>query len=380
MSTPIPPRFNRRTFLAGTGVLGLGAFIGSSTLLSACGDDGGGSGGKSLFFENWSEYIDGETAAAFAKDTGIDFKYTEAYLDNDDYFAKVQPLLSKGDKIDPDILPPTTWMAARYIKLGWAQKLPLDKIPNAKNLREDLVKPPWDPTGEFTLPWQTGMTGIAYNLKATGGKELKSVADVFDPQWKGKVSMLTEMRDTIGLILLAEGKDPSKITTYDEAAGAFDKLEKAKNDGQIRQFTDNSYVVDLNAGNFAVSIAWSGDVLAGVDNPDVRFVFPEEGAMSWGDVMIWVKGSEKGDAVAKWMDYVYDPKNAARITAGIQYVPPVKGVKEEMIKMGGDAATLAESPLLFPDDATLKKLHPFGDLSEEEEEKFDIRFQEITGA
>ena len=151
------------------------------------------------------------------------------------------------------------------------------------------------------------------------------------------------MRDTMGLVLMGLGKKISEISTFDQAAEAFDKVTKAKNDGQIRAFTGNDYIDDLSAGNFAACVAWSGDVLQLTkDNPDVKFIVPEEGATSWFDTMIWVKGSTEGDAVAKWMDYVYDPANAARITASVQYMSPVKGVQDELRKIGGDAAALAE--------------------------------------
>jgi spermidine/putrescine transport system substrate-binding protein len=189
------------------------------------------------------------------------------------------------------------------------------------------------------------------------------------------------MRDTMGLILMGLGKKLDEIATYDDAAESFDKLEKAKNDGQIRQFTGNDYLEDLDNGNFAVCVGWSGDVLQlSKDNPNVRFVIPEEGGTSWYDTMVWVKGSQNGDAVAEWMNYVYDPANAARITAEVQYMSPVKGVREELEKMGGDAAALAEDPLLFPDDSTLARLQSWGTLSEEEEAKFDERFSSIVGA
>jgi spermidine/putrescine transport system substrate-binding protein len=397
---PNPPRdgLSRRTFLAGSGLLGAGVALGGSAFLAACGgssSDGGGAspttatgstgstGGTSgsLFFENWPAYIDSETVAAFRADTGIDFKYTEAFNDNNEYFAKVQPVLSKGKSIGPDILAPTFWMASRFIGLGWAQKLPLAKIPNATNLRDDLVKPSFDPTGEFTLPWQTGMTGIAYNEKVTG-RPLDSVNDLFDPAFKGKVGMLLEMRDTVGLTMLSLGLDPSSVQTFDQAKPAFDKLDTAKSDGQIRAFTGNDYLDDLSQGNFAVCTAWSGDVLQlSKDNPDVKFAIPKEGGMSWYDTMLWVTGSDAiPDDVAAWMNYVYDPAHAARITAEVQYISPVKGVRDELVKMGGDAAALADSPLLFPDAATLDRLHTFANLGEDEEAKFDEAFSAITGA
>ncbi len=374
--------YTRREFLVRSGLVGAGA-LSLPAILAACGGgDGGSNGGdaKTLAFDNWPLYIDEETVALFAAATGINLKYTEAYNDNNEYFAKVQPSLSAGNKIDPDIIAPTFWMAARYIQLGWAQKINAANIPNAKNLRDDLVGPSWDPKNEYSMPWQTGIAGIAYNMKTTG-RELKSVADLFDPAFKGKIGMLTEMRDTLGLVLMGEGKKLEDVKTFDDAAVGFDKIAKAKADGQIRAFTGNDYTDDLSSGNFAACVAWSGDVLQlSKDNPDVKFFVPEEGGTSWYDTMIWVKGSENGAAVEKWIDYVYDPVNAARITASVQYISPVKGVREELAKLGSEGAALAEDELLFPSDATIARLQGWGALSEEEEAKFDERFAEITGA
>jgi len=376
-------KLNRREFLIRSGLAGAGA-LSLPALLAACGGGSSGSssgaGDNTLFFENWPLYIDDKSVGLFEEQTGIKMKYTEAYNDNNEYFAKVQPLLSKGKAIDPDILAPTFWMAARFVQLGWAQKLPVEKIPNMANLRDDLRGQSWDKDQEYNLPWQTGIAGIAYNAKVTG-RELKSVEDLFDPAFKGKIGMLTEMRDTLGLVLMGLGKKIGDITTFDEASAGFDKIEKAKTDGQIRAFTGNDYVDDLSAGNFAACVAWSGDVLQLTkDNPDVKFYVPEEGGTSWFDTMLWIKGSENGEAVAKWMDFVYDPANAARITLTAQYISPVKGVQDELVKLGGDAAALAEDPLLFPDDSTISRLQTWGALAEEEEAKFDEAFAKITGA
>lgn len=370
--------WSRREFLVRSGLLGAGA-LSLPALLAACGGESS-SGTNTLSFDNWPLYIDEETVELFKSESGINFSYTETYNDNNEYFAKVQPSLSAGKKIGPDIVAPTFWMAARWIQLGWAQKMNMGNIPNAANLRDDLKNPSWDANNEYQLPWQTGIAGIAYNQKVTG-RELKSVADLFDPAFKGKIAMLTEMRDTLGLVLLGDGKKLDDIKTFNDAADAFDKLEKAKNDGHIRAFTGNDYTDDLSAGNYAACVAWSGDVLQlSKDNPDIKFYVPEEGGTSWYDTMLWVAGSENAESVEKWMNYVYDPVNAARITASVQYISPVKGVQDELVKMGGDNAALAEDPLLFPDDATLGRLQSWGALSEEEEAKFDERFAEITGA
>jgi spermidine/putrescine transport system substrate-binding protein len=381
-----PTIWTRRQFLLRSGLLSA-AGLSLPTWLAACGDDdddsGGGEGGgaQSLYFDNWPAYIDEETVGLFSEATGIDMTYTEAVNDNNEYFAKIQPILGRDETVDADITALTGWMASRLIRLEWVQSLPLDQIPNAANLRDDLVNPTWDPTGEFTLPWQTGMTGIAYNLDATG-REIRSVQDLFDPAFKGKVGMLLEMRDTIGLLLLGNGIDPAEVSTFDDSAVAFEQLERAKSDGQIRAFTGNDYLDDLSTGNFACCIGWSGDVLQlGADSPNVKFVFPEEGGMSWADAMMWFRGSEQRDSVAAWMDYVYDPVNAARITGYVQYPPPVKGVREELAKSDDpEIAALAESPLLFPDPEVAARLHGFATLDEEVEAEYDEAFSRITGA
>ena len=371
----------RRQFLARSGAVGaLGLSL--PALLAACGgaDDGGAA---SLFFENWPLYIDpteGDTKGTvdrFMEATGVKMTYTEAYNDNNEYFAKIQPLLGAGKSVEPDIINPTFWLAGRLLALGWLEKLPLDKIPNAANLVPGMRNPTWDPTGEYSLPWQAGMAGIAYNIEVTG-RELKSVEDLFDPAFKGKIGMLTEMRDTMGLIMMGLGMDPSTVTSFDDAAGAFDKLEKAKSDGQIRAFTGNDYVDDLVSGNFAACVGWSGDVLQlQKDSPHVRFVIPEEGGTLWADVMVVLKGAKNTDSIAKWMDFVYDPAEAAQLSAYVQYVSPVTGVQEELAKIDPDLAT---NPLMFPDEAMSARLRSWATLAEDVEAEFDAAFSKITGA
>ena len=388
----IVPRggMSRRQFLARSAALGA-AGVSLPAFLAACGgsSDGGSdaSGAGSLFFENWPEYIDltdGDvlgTVDRFIEATGISMEYSDLYNDNNEYFAKIQPLLGAGKTIEPDIIAPTSWMAGRLIGLGWTEKLPIGDIPNMANIADGFVKPTWDPTGEYSMPWQSGMAGIAYNIDVTG-REIKSVADLFDPAFKGKIGMLSEMRDTIGLVLMGEGIDPSTISTFDEAAVAFEKIAKAKADGQIRAFTGNDYLDDLANGNFAACIGWSGDLFQlSADTDAVKFVIPEEGGTRWADVMVVPKGAKNAANAAKWMNFVYDPEQAAKITAYVQYISPVKGV-QEIIAADADPeiAALAENPLVFPDDEMNKRLRAFANLSEDVEAEFDAAFSEITGA
>ncbi|QYG94511.1 spermidine/putrescine ABC transporter substrate-binding protein [Iamia sp. SCSIO 61187] len=384
---PAGPELSRRRMLGGMGALAGVGLLGP-TLLAACGDDdssgggggGGGGGGdtNALRFDNWPAYIDEETVALFTEASGLDFTYNENFNDNNEYFARVQSDLAAGRDIGTDIIAPTYWMAGRLISLGWVQELDLDAIPNASNLVESLRNPSWDPDGTFSLPWQAGMTGIAYNAEAAG-RDLTSLEDLFDPAFSGKIGMLTEMRDTVGLMMLLEGEDPAEAT-IESAEAAFERIRTAKEDGTVRQFTGNDYMDDLASGNFIACIGWSGDIAQlALEDPNLKFVIPDEGGMSWTDTMVVPNGAENAGNVATWMDYVYDPENAARITEYVGYNSPVEGVRDILAAGTDDQKALAESTLLFPDEETLGRLHSFANLDEDAEAEFDERFSEIIG-
>jgi len=192
--------------------------------------------------------------------------------------------------------------------------------------------------------------------------------------------MLSELRDTLGLTMLLLGDDPG-AATMDSASAAFEKIEQAVADGQIRQFTGNDYMDDLTTGNFAACVGWSGDISQlALDNPDLKFVIPEEGGMQWSDVMVIPAGAEHVANAAVWMDYVYDPANAARITAYVGYNSPVAGVQEILASGDDFEKSLSESVLLFPDEDTLSRLHVFASLDEDVELEFEERFGGIIGA
>ena len=375
-----PPRtrggivLSRRAMLGRMGALA-GAGLVAPSVLAACGDDddsGGSSGGgesNALWHENWTGYMDEETVSLFKEETGIDLEYTELF-DNYESFAKYQADLAAKRNIGPDIITPSSWLAARLIGLGWLAELPLADIPNASNLVPDLQNPDFDPEGKYSLPYQSGMTGIAYNIAETG-RELKSMADLFDPEFKGRVGMLTEMRDTVGLTMLLTGEDPSSNPTMDTANAAFEMIDEANKSGQIRAFTGNDYMDDLATGNYVACIGWSGDIAQlALDNPDLKFAIPEEGGMRWFDTMVIPAGAENVANAAVWMNYLYDPENAARIEAYIGYNPPVDGVRE-VFAANEEWAAFTESPLIFPDEATLEQLVVFANLDEETEAEFD---------
>ena len=356
----------------------------------AAGDGGGegggvGTGDSDVRILNWQAYIDPTedgavgTVDRFTEASGIATTYSEDFNDNNEVYNRVlAPVLGTGGVIDYDIICPTNWMSARLRNLGWIEPLPLDRIPNRVNLEDRFLNQEWDYGAAFHLPWQAGITGMAYNPELTG-RELRSINDLLDPEFRGRVAMLSEMRDTLGLVMLGIGRDPS-VVDQEGAFEALDRIEQATNDGQIRAFTGNEYIRSLESGDFVACIAWSGDVVQlQYDRPDIQFVIPEEGGMSWYDTMVIPKGSPNAYAAADFMNFVYDPVQAAQLTAFVQFVSPVKGVKEELIKMGGEAAALADSPILFPTAADAARLKVFADLPADVDDAITAAFLKVTG-
>ncbi len=389
------PKINRRALLIGGGVVAAGAV--GALLLSGTGKSGDGGGGDSATIGglgggstdvrilNWTAYIDptedGATGTVdrFTKQTGIKVKYSEDFNDNNEVFNKeFQANIGTGGKMAWDIACPTYWMAARLKGLGWLDPIPYDLIPNYDNVDPLYLNVSWDKGGKYNLPWQAGITGIAYN-RNLAGRDLTSINDLFDPEFKGRVALFTEMRDTLGLVMMGMGIDPS-VVDEDGMNAALDKIADATDSGQIRAFTGNEYIDSLNNGNFVACVAWSGDIASAVTNPDVQFIVPEDGGMSWFDTMVIPKGADNAVAAAAWMNFVYDPVQAAQLTAYVQYVSPVVGVKEELVKLGGDFAALADNPLLFPTDADKARLRVFADLPRELDASITDRFLGIAGA
>jgi spermidine/putrescine transport system substrate-binding protein len=340
---------------------------------------------KKLNWSNWPLYIDIDdktkghpTIDAFTKKTGIKVTYTEDVNDNDEFFGKIKPQMSGGQDTGRDLIVLTDWMAGRLIRLGWVEKLDKTKIPNAANLIASLAKPGFDPTRDYSLPWQSGMTGIAYNSKATKGAKVETIDQLFtDKALKGKVTALTEMRDTMGLVLLSMGKDPNNFTD-DDFGAAIDKLQKAVSDKQIRQFTGNDYAPLLGKGTVAACVAWSGDVIQlQSDNKDIQFVTPDTGAMLWADNMLIPQKAQHRANAEALMNYYYEPDVAAAVADYVNYICPVQGAQEAMVKIDKDAAN---NPLIFPSAAVLAKTHIFKSLTPDQETSYNAQFTKVTGA
>jgi spermidine/putrescine transport system substrate-binding protein len=381
--------FFGRVGAAGLGVSGLGAF------LAGCGSIEGtqaGAGESSAFprainhekgpidrlsISNWPLYIDKKTNKQFVRKYDVsDFKYTEDINENEEFFGKIRQPLSQGRSIGRDIMILTDWMAARCIRLNYCEPLDKRNIPNFINLQSRLTNPLWDPGRVFSLPWQSGMTGIGYDRKRVG-REIKSFKDMFNPEFKGRVSFLADPRDAANFVLLKNGIKPEDAT-IDDVLKAIEELDQANRSGQIRRFTGNDYTTDLTKGNLWVCQAYSGDIIQlQADNPNLEFVIPEEGATLWSDNMLIPRKAAEPYGAETYMNFVYDPEIAAQIAAYVNYVTPVMGAKEVLEKSD---PKLAENELIFPSDATLARLHPFPNLDADEERQMNEAMQEVVGA
>jgi spermidine/putrescine transport system substrate-binding protein len=336
---------------------------------------------KKVVISNWPAYIDPRrnsksTATTFENTTGITVDYTPDINDNSEFYAKVKNQLGACQPINRDMIIMTDWMAARMIDLGWIQQLDANNIPNCHaNLIKPLQNRPWDPNLDRHVPWQSGMTAIAYNAKETGEvgsfEELITRSDL-----KGRITLLTEMRDTMGFMLKVVGADPEDFDD-DDWHNAIDKLQSVVSAGQVRAFTGNEYIQDLAAGNIVACEAWSGDVIqAQVDNPDIKFVTPEEGLMLWSDNMMVPNLAEHQANAEAWMNYYYQPDVAAKLAAWVNYICPVEGAREEMEKLNPD---LVDNPLIFPDEETLSKTMSFMALDEDQITQYEGEFADVTG-
>jgi spermidine/putrescine transport system substrate-binding protein len=367
-------------------------------LLAACGSGGGIKApthaatsapvkkvlAKTLNFSNWPLYIDVNAKTKrhpsldqFTKKYGVNVSYTEDINDNPTFFGKIEGPLSHGQSVGRDIIVMTdsSGFPQRLIKLGWLEKLDKSAIPNIKNLQPVQQHPAWDPNRDYSLPWQSGMTGIGYDPSKVGG-DLTSVDELLtNPKFKGKITLLTELADTMGLVMLSNGDDPSKVTaaTWSKAVA---KIKKAVNSGQVRQFTGNDYAPLLAKGDIWACFAWSGDMVQlQADHPHLKWSLPDSGGMIWTDNMLIPRGGNVYTA-SVYMNFYYQPKIAAEVEDYVNYICPVVGADKVLEKSD---PKVAKNPLIFPTQDMLSKVHQF-DGNAVNNQNYKQQFQALIGA
>jgi spermidine/putrescine transport system substrate-binding protein len=382
--------FSRRSFLRGAGISA--AALGGASLLSSCGTEGAkiasgectstdlSSQEKSIVFSNWIGYLDPinkpdtSTMEKFEQETGIKVDYRNGDVNaNDTFFAKVSPQLQDCKSTGRDVFVVTDWMAARMVELGWLQKLDHDNMPNVDaNIIDLLRSPDYDPKRLYSVPWQSGMTGICYNSELTD--PVRSYEELLTrPDLKGKIELNTEMRDTMGLMLLLQGSDPGDFTD-DEFASAIDALQGYVDSGQIRRFAGNDYVDDMKSGDIVAAQAWSGDVINLLGGDPYKYVPPSEGFMVWTDNMVVPNKATHKTNVEKMMNFYYDPVNAAKLAAWNYYLCPVKGAQDKIAQFDKSAV---HSPFIFPDAKTMANGHSFMSVSTDKDQELQRQFNEV---
>ncbi|MEV4410910.1 spermidine/putrescine ABC transporter substrate-binding protein [Catellatospora sp. NPDC049609] len=339
---------------------------------------------RTVAFSNWTQYLDVDendssrhpTLAAFQAKTGLTVAYTEDINDNNEYFGKIRTQLAGCQTIGRDIVVFSDWMVNKFLRHGFAQPLDAAKMANYhRNLLPSLKARPYDTELRYAVPWQSGLTGIAVNTRVA--KEVRTIDELLTrPDLKGRVTVPMEMPDTMGLLIASLGKNPADFTPEDFDA-ALEKLRKAVESGQIRRFTGNEYVQDLAKGDVAAAVAWSGDAIQlGFNDEKIKFVTPDEGLLIWSDAAVIPTTATHAANAMTLLDHYYDPKVAAELAAWVNYVCPVAGAQEEMAKIDPE---LAESKLIFPDDAMLANVKAFAPLNEAEEREYQAKFSAVMG-
>lgn len=379
-------QLSRRTMLAG-GVGGASALA-----LAACAPGGStaptappdvSDSDKTLNWSNWPLYLDEDddgnhpTLDAFIEQTGIQVSYNVDVDDNNTYYGRVNDQLALGQDIGADTVCLTDWMVGRMIRFGYTQPLDAANIPNKANLNPDLVNVDFDPGREHSLPWQGGFAGLVWNKEAYP-KGLSSVSDLWaDPELAGRIVVLSEMRDTMGCIMLDQGIDIAGDFSEDDFSSALDVFREQVTSGQIGAVRGNSYTEDLANGDAIAGIVWSGDVTTlnyELDADIFEFVIPEAGGTLWNDNFLVPIGSPRKKNAETLMNYYYDPAVAAEVAAWVNYITPVIGAQEAMLDIDPE---LAENWLIFPDESVLSTVKVFRSLSNAEEQSFQSAFQSV---
>jgi spermidine/putrescine transport system substrate-binding protein len=394
MTPQIDPRVlaqlaSRRRFIGG-GAAAAAALVLGPSFLAACSsenksatgdssapagaDDGSPASGK-LRISNWPLYMADGFIAAFQTATGLSVDYKEDFNDNEEWFAKNKEPLSRKQDIGADLVVPTQYMAARLIGLGWANQITDSRWTNKKNMRPDLLDAKADPGRKYTAPYMSGMVGLAFNRAATG-RDLTKIEDLWDPAFKGRVSLFADVQDALPMVMMSQGNSPED-PSLESVQKAVDVIQEQKDKGQIRRFTGNDYADDLAAGNIIVAQAYSGDVVQlQKDNPDLQFVVPEAGSNTFVDTMMIPYTTQNQKAAEAWIDYVYDRANYAKLIAFTRYVPVLSDMSDALNKI---EPGLADNALINPPQATLDKLKAWAPLTDEQTVEFNKVYAALTG-
>lgn len=385
MVITVDASLTRRRFLGSAAA----ASLALAPALSACGSNGSGAPPSAstspddgatatgtLRVSNWPLYIAEGFVADFQKASGLTVDYREDYNDDEQWFAKNKEPLSRGQDIGCDLVIPSEVIVGRLNRLGWLTEIRETRWPNKANLQPALLDGGVDPGRKVSAPYMSGIVGLAYNRAATG-RELHRIDDLWDPAFKGRVSMLSDTLDGLGMVMMADGGAPD-APTDESVRRAVDIVRDQKDRGQIRRFTGNDYTNDLASGNVVVAQAYSGDVVQlQADNPDLQFVIPDSGGTLTLQSMVLPRTTQNPTAAEAWIDYVYDRANYAKLVAYTQYIPVLTDMTDALNAVDPNAAS---NPLINPSADTLRRVKQWATLTDEQVKAFNDAYAAVTGS
>ena len=390
-------KHSRRAFFrrAGRGGIYLATAMSLPSILAACGVTSGTAGTSKVNWLNWPAYIDLSddesqypSIVAFTDQSGIEVEYNEGLLANADFLATYSPDLRAGNKTGWDVMSPGGWVVERMARNGWLEEIDHSKLPNWTANCADYAKGLWfDPDNKYSVWWQGGITGIAYDPELTG-REITTFDDLLDPLFSGRVGGFKDMRDMFGLALLSIGVEPVN-STIDDVRRAQQKILSVP-DGHFRGWYGNEYYDALAAGDLAISVAWGGDItqMNLYDNDKVLFIQPDSGSMRWNDNLVIPKRAENVDGAHKLMDYYYSVDAAAMLSEYVGYFTPVKNldarVLEDSQAARADDAEWADTleamaPTLIPTPDQIAGTYTDKQLTEDEERQWNDLFEVVLG-
>lgn len=371
---------SRRSFLSRGALVAGGVALGPQ-LLAACSNDdesagdGGSGSSDSVRISNWPLYIADGFNTSFEEASGLTVDYKENFQDNETWFAANKDALAAKQDIGADLVVPTNFMTARLIGLGWLNELDQSNISNFSNMRTDLLDGPWDPGAKYSMPYFAGMVGLAYN-EAETGRPITSIDDLWDPRFKGGVTLFSDFQDALGMIMMSQGNSPGDptVATVQQAA---DLVAEQNAKGQIRRFTGNDYQDDLTSGNVIVAQVYSGDVVQlAEENPSLKFVVPDSGGTQFVDTMTIPYTTKNQAGAEEWMNYVYDRANYAKLVEEVLYIPVLSDMTDELEKINPDTAS---NPLVNPPQEVLDRVTSWEILPEDDEADMISLYNEVTG-
>jgi spermidine/putrescine transport system substrate-binding protein len=338
---------------------------------------------KTVRFANWIREIDTTATGAhptldeFTAATGITVDYNGFIADANQAIGVIGIALAAGQDPGWDLVVMADWVLAQFIDNGWAAELSPHQLTQAWRLEPRFRDWPVPGLRRYSLPWVGGFTGIGYNLTQTR-RPITSMTDLLTaPDLRGKVSLVAEMRDVMGLILLDQGADPADFTPA-EFRAAITMLQNAVTAGQVRIVTDNYLPYLLNPRNpVAAGVVWGGDILAShPTNPGLRFTWPHGGGMLWTDNMMIPALTPVHHNAEQLMNFYYQPHIAAQLAAWMQYICPVHGTKTAMRQLSPALATASQ---IFPTPALLQSGHYFKILNKTQITTYTTAFQTTVG-